>query len=87
MEALDAAMNRIHSYSAASSIGSGDAGGDPLDEFLGELIPNANIDNVASYLEDILGPDSLPAPTEYEDEAAGSDDEDEYGNIIALDLM
>lgn len=87
MEALDAAMNRIHSYSAASSLGSGEAGGDPLDEFLGELIPNANVDNVASYLDDILGPNSLSGPKANEDEFAGSDDEDEYGNIIALDLM
>ena len=83
MEALDAAMDSIYSYSAIGG-GKAEAGGDPLDEFLGDLIPNTSVDNVASYLDDILGP-PLDSTTDI-DESAGSKDEDEYGNIISIEL-
>ena len=57
LEALDEAMDLMYDPDAATAVGAG-AGrpADPLDVFLGSLLPGADVGNVDAYIEEIMGP-------------------------------
>ena len=58
LEALDEAMDLMYSPDAAAAVGSGQQRhADPLDVFLGSLLPGADVGEVDSYIEEIMGPD------------------------------
>ena len=58
LEALDEAMDLMYSPDAAAAVGAGQQrNADPLDVFLGSLLPGADVGDVDSYIEEIMGPD------------------------------
>ncbi len=58
LEALDEAMDLMYSPDTAAAVGSGQQRhADPLDVFLGSLLPGADVGEVDSYIEEIMGPD------------------------------
>ena len=76
-EALDAAMDSIYSQPAVAGGDAEASTGDALDEFLGDLLPGANVENVDAYLEDIMGPEAAGNLLGSEDEPASSAEEDD----------
>ena len=57
LEALDEAMDLMYDPDAATAVGAGQGRpADPLDVFLGSLLPGADVGNVDAYIEEIMGP-------------------------------
>ena len=57
LEALDEAMDLMYDPDAATAVGASQGRpADPLDVFLGSLLPGADVGNVDAYIEEIMGP-------------------------------
>ncbi len=58
LEALDEAMDLMYDPDAAAGADGAGQGrpADPLDVFLGSLLPGADVGNVDAYIEEIMGP-------------------------------
>lgn len=87
MEALDAAMDNLYSLSDDGTAvrGEGTGTGDPLDDFLGNLLPGGG-DSVDAYLDDIMGPDAVADPEGSAGEAASSGEVDDFFDLAILDI-
>ena len=102
LEALDDAMDLMYSPDAAAAAvdGGSSTPSDPLDVFLGSLLPGADVGNVDAYIEEIMGPgaerqparpaiDVKPAPAEpqqsaMEHGAVASDPEEAVDDTVDL---